>query len=70
MRLSSFAQQQQRSAAGRAAAAAATKGKGSGSKHATAFLLCAFVASGLALPYFLSKSGVGVRISFALQTMR
>ena len=68
MHFSSLAQQQhqqhQSATARTAAAAASSKAKASGSKHLTAALLCAFVASGLALPYFLSKSGVGVRFSF------
>ena len=73
MHFSSLAQQQHQqhqsatartAAAAAAATAASSKAKASGSKHLTAALLCAFVASGLALPYFLSKSGVGVRFSF------
>lgn len=63
MRLSSAVYEAAKSNARAAvAAAAASKAKASGisGKQATAALLCAFVASGLVLPYFLSKSGVGV----------
>lgn len=75
MRLLSAAHQQQQQASNNATAraaaiAAASKGKGGGSKYATAALLCAFVASGLALPYFLSKSGVGVRFGLLILIVR
>jgi len=64
MRLSSAVYEAAKSNARAAvAAASASKAKASGisgGKQATAALLCAFVASGLVLPYFLSKSGVGV----------